>query len=266
MLGFVSSRRLLTALSMVVLVPLIGGAQDGDGGGRVAAHPPTTTETFHYIVEWRLIDAGTASLKVTPSGTSDYPSLHSELILESTGLVSKLYKVEDKYFGNYELGFCAISSQMSAIEGRRRRESSVTYDRTRNKAIYLERDLVKNTIVHSGEIDTPPCIHDVVGALLSLRHMDVEPGKAVEIPISDGKKAAKVRVEAQEREQIKIDNQVYKTIRYEAFLFNSVIYSRKARLQLWITDDTKRLPVQIRVRMNFPIGTVTLSLDKAESI
>lgn len=264
MLGFVSSRRLLTALSMVVLVPLLAGAQDGEG--RVAAHPPTTHEAFHYIVEWRLIDAGTATLKVMPSGTADYPSVHSELILESTGLVSKLYKVEDKYFGNYEPDFCAISAQMSASEGRRRRESSVNYDRTRNKAVYLERDLVKNTIVHNGEIDVPPCVHDVVGALLALRHMNIEPGKAAEIPISDGKKSAKVRVEAQEREQVKINDQVYQTIRYEAFLFNNVIYSRKARLQLWVTDDARRLPVQIRVRMNFPIGTVTLSLDKVERI
>jgi hypothetical protein len=36
------------------------------------------------------------------------------------------------------------------------------------------------------------------------------------------------------------------------------------RVFVWLTDDDRRLPVQIRVRMNFPLGTVTLELEKEE--
>ena len=56
----------------------------------------------------------------------------------------------------------------------------------------------------------------------------------------------------------------FNAIRYEAFLFNDVIYKREARLFVWISDDARRLPVQIQVRMKFHIGTVTLQLDKVE--
>jgi hypothetical protein len=261
--GFVPPRRLIAALVFVVTAPSGGLSQDGDGGSHPALLPPKT-ETFYYSVEWRLINAGSAKLTVTPSGTPQYPSLHSQLDINSGGLVSKLYKVEDKYFGNYDYGFCAISSQMTSVEGRRRRETRITYDRTRNKAEYLERDLVKNSTVHAGEIDIPHCVHDVIGGLLAMRNLHLDPGKATDMPISDGKKSASVRIEAQEREDVKINNQVHKTIRYEAFLFNNVLYSRSARLFIWLTDDAKKTPVQIRVRMNFPIGTVTLSLDKIE--
>jgi hypothetical protein len=31
-----------------------------------------------------------------------------------------------------------------------------------------------------------------------------------------------------------------------------------------VTDDARRLPVQIQVQMSFPIGTVTLQLEKEE--
>ncbi len=263
MLGSVIPRQLLPALLIMALrLPFSGHGQAADGHERVVA--AGAPETFSYTVEWRLITAGVAKLKVTPGGTPEYPIFHSELTLESTGLVSKLYKVDDRFFGNYDPGFCAVSSQLSAEEGRRRRDTRVTYDRSRNKAVYLERDLVKNNIVRSSEIDIPHCVHDVIGALLQLRSMQLEPGKTIELPMSDGKKSVNVRVEAQEREDVKIDNVPRKTIRYEAFLFNNVLYSKKARLFVWLTDDARRIPVQIRVRMNFPIGTVTLTLDKLD--
>ena len=56
----------------------------------------------------------------------------------------------------------------------------------------------------------------------------------------------------------------FKTIRYEAHLFNDVLINKKARLFLWVTDDDRRLPVQIRVRMQFLIGTIELKLEKQE--
>lgn len=266
MLGSSSPKRLLVALLLfAAFAPLRMAGQAADGE---AVNPPSTfptkATTLSFGVEWRLINAGTAILKLTPGGTSQYPSLHSELTLTSAGLVSKLYKVNDKYFGNYDPGFCATSVQMTSEEGRRRRDTRVTYERARKKASYLERDLVKNAIVKQDEIDIPSCVHDVLAALLQLRTMHVEPGSAVELPVSDGKKFANVRIEGQERENVTVNNTAYKTIRYEAFIMNGVIYPRKARLQLWLTDDARKLPVQIRLRMNFPIGTVSLTLDKVE--
>jgi hypothetical protein len=91
----------------------------------------------------------------------------------------------------------------------------------------------------------------------------LDPGRSIEIPVSDGKKAVNAKVEAQERETVKLDSGAYKTIRYEAFVFNNVLFRRKGRLFVWITDDDRRLPVQIRVRLPFYVGTVTLQLQKA---
>jgi hypothetical protein len=53
-------------------------------------------------------------------------------------------------------------------------------------------------------------------------------------------------------------------VRYEIHLFNNVLYRRRAYLYVWLTDDRRRLPVQIRVRMQFTIGTITLQLEKRE--
>jgi hypothetical protein len=73
-----------------------------------------------------------------------------------------------------------------------------------------------------------------------------------------------VKVEAQEREEVKVPAGTFKAIRYEASLLNGVIYPRKGRVWIWYTDDVRRLPVQIRLRTGFPVGTVTLELEKQE--
>jgi hypothetical protein len=71
-------------------------------------------------------------------------------------------------------------------------------------------------------------------------------------------------VEGQAREDVKTPEGLFHTIRSEAYLFNNVLYKRPAHLEIWLSDDRRRLPVQIRVRMPFTIGTITLQLEKHE--
>lgn len=247
----------LTLLFSLLLPPT--RAQDG-----VAAHPFSSPETLHYGIEWRFINAGDATLSIEPVPNAPKPEWQAKVHLQSAGLVSKLYTLNDNYAVNLEDQFCATGSDLNAVEGKKRRATKVTYDRARNRATYLERDLLKNTVVSSKEIEIPGCVTDVIGGLYKLRTLHLEPGQSIQIPTSDGKKAAQVRIEAQEREDIKTSLGTFKTIRYEAFLFNGVIYARKASMLVWITDDARRLPVQIRARMSFPIGSITLQLEKEQ--
>jgi hypothetical protein len=222
--------------------------------GLAAADAPK--ERLTYEVEWRLINAGEAVLE---SGTSS-----ATLKLESAGLVSTLYKVEDTYRVQFDAPFCSTSSTMDSSEGSRHRETTVTFDRSRNRASLIEKDLVRNTVVSKAETQIPNCVQDVVAALLRLRRTKVEVGQSVQLPVSDGRKFAQVKVEAQERERIKTSAGTFNTVRYEANLLNGVVYSRKGRAFIWLTDDDRKLPVQIRLRMNFPLGTITLDLEKEE--
>jgi len=222
-------------------------------------------ETLSYTVEWRLITAGKAQLDwSTQPQQSDVRGYQASLHLESTGLVSKLFKVDDTYTSQLTSDLCVLNSHIRAEEGRRRRDTRVTYDPATRKASYLERDLVKNSIVSQREIDIPACVHDVVGGLYLLRTLNLEPGQSTQIAVSDGKKSVMARVEAQQREEIRTPAGSFKTIRYEAFLFNDVLYKRSAHLYVWLSDDARKLPVQIRVRMQFTIGTITLQLAKEE--
>jgi hypothetical protein len=119
-------------------------------------------------------------------------------------------------------------------------------------------------VLNSQEIDIPECVHDVVGGMYFLRTLNLEPGQSAEVPVSDGKKSVMAKVEAQQREDVKTPAGTFKTVRYEIYLFDNVLYRRSAHLNIWLTDDRRRLPVQIRVRMQFTIGTITLQLSNPE--
>jgi len=223
-------------------------------------------ETLSYSVEWRLIYAGNATLKVDPTGSLDGSPWQIKLHLESAGLVSKLYHLSDNYEVRFDNHFCASASLLDAMEKNRHHETKVEFDRVRGKSTYLERDLTKNSVIKATESDIPPCVSDIMAALYKLRTIRLEPGQSEQVLISDGKKTASVRVEAQARETVKIKAGTYNTIRYEASIFNNVLYNRKGQFYVWLTDDARRLPVQIRARMSFPIGSITLELDKEEHL
>jgi hypothetical protein len=220
-------------------------------------------ETLDYTVEWRLITAGKAKLEWT-SEQQPRTGAQVHLRLESVGLVSKFFKVEDDYSASLNSALCGQSLQITAHEGSRQRETKVTFDSSSRKASYLERDRAKNAVVAAHEIDIPPCVHDVIGGLYFLRTLNLEPGQSIEVPASDGKKSVMAKVEAQQREDVKTSEGIFKTIRYEVYLFNDVLYRRSAHLYVWLTDDRRKLPVRVQVRMQFAIGTITLLLEKVE--
>src|SRR5258708_33886465 len=92
----VSHWRLMRACALTLLFAasnLHVGAQ-GDGGSQ---HPFSTMETLHYSVEWHLINAGTATLRIEPVKGPKSPQWDIKVQIESAGVVSRLFKLDDTY-------------------------------------------------------------------------------------------------------------------------------------------------------------------------
>ncbi len=230
---------------------------DSSAPGRFPYH-----EKLHYRIEWRLITAGTADVELAPISSHTW---ETKIKLESAGVVTRLYEVHDDYDVRTDEKFCAATSTLKAQEGKRNRTSTLNFDPARKKVHYEEHDLVTNHVT-SHELDIPACAHEIAGALSALRTMDLEPGKSIQLPITDGKRFAMARIEAQEKETVVVDGKSYPTIRYEAYIFDNVIYARKGRLNLWLTDDADRVPIQMRIRLGFPIYNINLYLEKQEKL
>ncbi len=230
------------------------------GASPVVAATFPMKETLSYRIEWRMITAGTADLDLSPISAQTW---ETKVKLRSAGLVNRLYYVHDDYLMRSDKQFCAATSSLDAAEGKRRRITTLNFDSAQKRVHYQERDLVK-TVVNNRELEVPICTREVVGALAYLRSHPPDVGKSTQVVVTDGKRLANVKIEAQERENINISGKNYSTVRYEAFVFDNVLYQRKGMLHIWLTDDPDHIPVQMRIGLGFPVYNILLLLDKRE--
>lgn len=250
------------AILLAVLLPAGGQVSSGSSAGSNPGVLPAK-ETLDYSIEWRLVTAGRAQLQWYATPPKSHMGYEAKLHLESAGLVSRLYKVNDLYTVELTPTLCTESTVQTAHEGPRNRETRVNFNSNTRRAHYVERDLNKNTSTVK-DIQVPGCIYDVIGALYALRAIHLEPGHSTEFNMSDGKKSVRAKIEAEKAEDIQTPAGKFKTIRYQAYLFNDVLYRRSGHLYIWLTDDARKIPVQIQIRLQIAIGTITLKLDKEE--
>jgi len=218
-------------------------------------------EKLSYNVQWRLMDAGTAHVAL--SADSRPNRWNFDFKVQSAGLVSHLYRVADTYHVNTLDRFCLDTATLDAQEGKKHFISKLVVNSARSKVAHEERDVVTNES-QTKELAIAPCSYEILGALATVRTLNLEPGKSTTIPITDGKKFAQARISAEMKETISVAGTKYSTTRYEAFLFDNVVYKRRGRLLVWIEDSPERLPVEFRLLLGFPIGTITVELRKQE--
>src|SRR6266567_4351745 len=75
----------------------------------VPSGPLPSSESLQYKIEWRLITAGKAQLNWKAGGGPD-GGFQANLLLETAGLVSKLFKVNDEYTFALDRSLCAHST------------------------------------------------------------------------------------------------------------------------------------------------------------
>jgi hypothetical protein len=255
------SAQALRRLVLPITLALASSAQSTVSNGTPPVNKPPAHLTLEYNIEWRLINAGTARLDLSASPVLK-DGWESKLHLESTGLVSRLFHVNDDYTSEMNNSFCSTGTYMTAREGSRSRDTKVTFDANNKRAEFYEKDL-KTNAVDRRETDIPACVHDIISALFLLRTMDLEPGKTSQIPVSNGKKTVYLKIASQRREDVRVPaGGMQKAIRYEVFAFDNQLYNRPGHLHVWLTDDNRRIPLQVEIRLQFVIGTVTLRLGK----
>jgi len=251
--------------SLVLCLILIAAGEPGTPQSSAGAAPPLKfpyAETLLYRVGWRMVTAGQATLKFTPAANNAW-QLNLDLV--SLGLVNQLYRVLDNYKLSTNERFCAVAVNLDAQEGKHHTATSIVFDNENHKLVSTVKDFVAND-THKTELAIPPCTYDIAGALLTLRASQLAPGMKFTLPVTNGKKLAYVKVEGLSKEKLTVAGKTYNTVRYETFVFDNVLYRRKGRLLIWISDDPQRVPVQMRFVFGFPLGDITLELEKVENL
>ena len=268
-----SSAALAILLAVAVTLGLSAPASSGAQAPRAGAKPPPETkigasehieplrpgyefphgQTLHYEGEWRFLPAGVATVRIERAGSQE----HVAVTADSTGVVALLYRVQDvfnSYFDGKSL--CSYKLLKHTEEGSHWRETAISYDYARGKAILEERNL-KDNQQKKTENDIPGCVTDVLSGIFYVGSLPLQQGANYTFPLNDGGKTVTVQAHVEGKEQIKTPAGTFQTIRVGPE-GDSGILKNRGRIWIWYSDDARHLPVQMRAKLFW--GTLTIYL------
>jgi len=253
----------------VVLAPALLGAlliSTGSSNKAVQAAPPTVDapasagpriqplrpgfrfsygDTLHYQAEWRFINAGAATIRIEQSGGQN----HLAATADSSGVVAMLYRVQDRLNSYVDATkLCSQKVIKHTEEGSRQRDTVVTYDYSRGKAVLEERNL-KDNQQKKAENDIPGCVTDILSGIFYIASLPLQPGDTYVFPVNDGGKTATATAHVEAREEVKTPAGTFKAVRVGPEGDSGALLKNKGRVWIWYTDDERHLPVQMRAKL-----------------
>ena len=223
-----------------------------------SAYSYPDAQTFTYTVDWRLMSAGRATLRLdTVNGER-----HIVANADSTGAVALLYHVHDRLetFFNPQTN-CSLALTKHTEEGFRRIETGIRYDYSRKKAVLDERNVRMKNQKHE-ENDVPSCVTNTLAAAYYVASQPLLQSTTFSFPSSDGGKTADIAVAVEAREDVKTPAGSYKTVRISAEALSGP-QQGKGKVWMWYSDDARHIPVQMRARAFW--GTMTFQLTQISS-
>jgi Protein of unknown function (DUF3108) len=210
-------------------------------------------QTLHYQGEWRFWTAGVATVRIERAGSQE----HVTASADSSGVVALLYRVQDRFNSYFDAkSLCSYKLFKHTEEGSHRRETAISYDYARGKAILEERNLKDNSQKKT-ENDIPGCVTDVLSGIFYVGSLPLLQGANYTFPLNDGSKTVTVQAHVEGKEQIKTPAGTFQAIRVGPE-GDSGILKNRGRIWIWYTDDARHLPVQMRAKLLW--GTLTVYL------
>jgi len=212
---------------------------------------------FVYSAEWRIWKAGTATLKLESEGHEK----HVVATADASGFVALLFHVHDHFEARFDPhSFCSQIVNKHTEEGLRKRDTQIRFDYSHRKSVLDEANLKTNEKKREEE-DIPGCVTDVLSGIYYLGSLPLQPGSIYVFPVNDGGKTVTLRATVEGREQIKTDAGTFSTVRVHPQADSGTLKDR-GDFWIWYTDDTQKIPVQMRARLFW--GTITLRLQRVE--
>jgi hypothetical protein len=215
------------------------------------------SEKFVYSVQWRFFNAGTSTVAIEPSDKVERVTATAN----SAGFPDKIFHVQDIFNADVEpRSFCTLKVAKHSEEGPRRRELSETLNYARGKSEVDLKDLKTSETKHS-EFDIPACVTDVVSGFFYVASLPLSPGYSGTFPVNDNGKTTDVMIKVEGHEHVKGPTGEYETLRVGAEPLSGPMKG-KGVLWVWFTDDSRRVPVQMKSKLG--LATLFFQLQRIE--
>lgn len=217
--------------------------------------PFAVGEKLTFDITWMGISAATATLEVFEKtkykGNEVY---HIVSTARSSKFISTFYPVDDRvetFIDAKEIFSYLLKVRQR--EGRYKSDKETEFDHVNHKAYYRK--------VNSKEevFNIPPKVQDALSCYYYFRTLDnIDVGKSVFIDTFENKKTWQLEVQVLGREKIKTPAGEFNTILVKPLLKFKGVFINKGDVYLWVTDDYRRIPVQMKSKVIIGYFTATL--------
>lgn len=231
---------------------------------------PWFPESLEFAVKWGFLTAGQATLSVTqidllesPSPFGDPSQLRTAYRLVSTArsnsFLDTFYKVRDinqSWIDTRSLTSLAFSKKIR--EGRFRRDEWIRFFPEAQRFLSERQDRKGNRTYQQGP--TAKGVHDILSALYFVRTQPLRVGQEIVLDVNT-RKNWPLLIRVKNRETIVVPAGRFDCFVVEPQLRAEGIFIQKGRrLEVWLTADEKKIPVQMEVEVFF--GHISAKLER----
>lgn len=212
-------------------------------------------ERLEFEISYMGITAGRAVQEVTLEGTE----VHIVSTARSADWLKVFFPVNDRIESVLISGAPPSSIGVPRLyrerihEGWTRFEKDAVFDH--RKLEVTTRDLLKNSET-TRSITTRT--YDTLSSFFYFRSVPLQVGTSCYIEIFDCKKLWNTEVQVLRREVVKTPLGSFKTVVIKPLLKSEGIFARTGDMYIWLTDDERRIPVQMKSKVR--VGSITATL------
>lgn len=213
-------------------------------------------EKLVYQVKYGFFRAGTATFTVDPVQTVEgrRAQVFTSNILSAPGFFFRINDTARSYSDAASL----YTLRYEKIEKSQNEQSTniTRYNHAARSAQRTEDGQLRNPI------SLTPYAIDVLAAIYYVRAQNLTVGRVIKFPVHDGKWDYTMEVTVRKLESIRVPAGTFDCLMVEPRLRepNGQI-RRKGQMTLWMTNDSRHIPVQIRTQM--AVGSLTVQLQQA---
>jgi hypothetical protein len=185
----------------------------------------------------------------------------------SKGILTTIFriKVDDLFTSFVNKNDFNVTKTVKIIdEGKKHREMVADFDTAKQKVKWIDTDLKTKKVVRSKENPSLNWVTDIVNGWYVMRAQPLTIGKTFSFPLADEGETYEIEVDALEKESLETDFGKFSTVKLEMKIFNGKYIRRKGRLFLWVTDDSRHVPLRAQIKSSF--GTVTATLTEMKNV
>jgi uncharacterized protein DUF3108 len=209
-------------------------------------------ERFEYDVKFGPLKVGRGSMEV--AGIERIRGRDAWHIVFKVKGGTFFYKVDDTFESWVDTArFATLRFRKDQEEGGKNRD--------RHYEIYPERKVYVERTRDSTERESLGDPLDDTSFLYWVRTMDLEIGRTYELFRYFIPDRNPVRIKVLRRERISVPAGTYQTLVVQPLIKTTKIFSENAKAEIWLTEDSTRMMVQMKA--NLPFGNLSLHLRKA---